>query len=272
MSSHDEGDITIKIKVPAAEVAGWGCTVGTNPTPSKTPSADASAAILIDYLKRAEPFFFVRYGDGALECIYDGDGRTCDGEIYTPELGRALLDTWARLASAETKVFAGDWQSASFGNGSGNNREAERWEALAIGARVEWIHFETLLLMRESASLVELYRTIRHDRRRKIYIGPEKNAGAARFLQARHMVTPMIPNLYDKLEPLGRALDAFEPFEVVLYGAGMAGNVLAVDSWEKHRDRTYISLGSALDPLFGHKSRSQQLPSVLIRRMFRGML
>jgi hypothetical protein len=235
-----------------------------------TPTADESALILIDYLKRREPFFFIRYGDGALECIFDASKRkTCDGEVYTDELGRALMIAWARLSGSEATVFAGDWQSASFGGGSGNNYELDRWKALSDNVPFRWIHFEALLLMRESAALVDFYRTVRADRRRKVYMGP--HAAAARLLRAFHLPTPMVPNLLEQREKLVAGLDAFEP-EVVLFGAGMAGHVVAVDSWERDRSRTFISLGSALDPLFGNKSRSQQLGAAVLRKMFRGML
>jgi hypothetical protein len=237
-----------------------------------TPSADESAVILTGCLKRREPFFFIRYGDGAIECIYEeGGGRTCDGEVYSHELGLALLDAWARLERADTTVFAGDWQSATFGRGSGHNREEERWQALAGGAPFRWLHFETLLLMRESAVLVDFYRTVKADTRRKVYMGPAKNASAARFLGASHLITPMVANLHSQIRQVTDTLEMMD-FDILLYGAGMAGNVAAVESWSRHRDRTYISLGSALDPLFSGKTRTQQLPQSKLQAMFRPLL
>ncbi len=238
-----------------------------------TPTADQSAEILTDHLKRRIPFFFIRYGDGALECIYGRDVKrqTCDGEVYSEDLAAALLDAWKRLTAGTSAVFAGDWQAASFGNGSGNNRELELWEALTAGVPFEWLHPEALLLMRESAALVDFYRAVKADRRRKVYMGPEKNAAAARFLGAFHLVTPMVPDLICKRAELLAGLDAFEP-DVVLFGAGMAGNVVAVEQWGRRPEGTYISIGSALDPLFSEKSRAQQLSERILKRMFRGML
>lgn len=240
-----------------------------------TPSADASAALLTEHLNRREPFFYVRYGDGAIECMFRPDKRhTCDGEVYSPELAAALGDAWTDLAAgamAGASIYAGDWQSASFGNGSPMNRELEAWSKIIHGAPFKWIHFEALLLMRESRALVDFYRAVRADYRRKVYIGPVKNAGAARLLKAFHLVTPMVPDLITRRAEILAGLDAFAP-HVVLYGAGMAGNVIAVDDWKRHPERTYISIGSALDPLFGNKTRAQQLPRLTLRRMFRGML
>lgn len=240
---------------------------------TKTPTADQSAAILADHLRRREPFFFIRYGDGATECIFDPKKHrhTCDGEFYTEDLGKMLLLTWRKLANGRETVFAGDWQSASFGGKTGNNRELERWHALTSNVPFRWLHFEALLLMRESTELVNFYRAVREDRRRKVYMGPQRNAGAARFLGAFHLVTPMIPDLIHRRLNMVASLEAFSP-EIVLYGAGLAGNVIAVDHWERHPDHTCISLGSALDPLFGPRTRTQQLPPQVLKRMFRGML
>jgi hypothetical protein len=241
---------------------------------SKTPTADESAKILTAHLKLHDPFFFVRYGDGALECIYDEGysiAGTCDGEVYTRDLGLALLAAWARLEASSGPVYAGDWQSASFGGGSGHNREEERWAALTDGSPFIWVHFEALLLMRESPELIDFYRTVRGDPRRKVYIGPLKNRNAAAFLGARHVVTPMVPDLINQVPAVVEILERHD-FEVCLYGAGMAGNVIAVESWARHPDRTYISLGSALDPLFGAKTRTQQLPRARLERLFREML
>lgn len=243
-----------------------------------TPTADESAAILADHLRRKEPFFYVRYGDGAIECIYD-EARpaphTCDGEVYTKTLAEALLSAWTRLETSPHKVFAGDWQSASFVElGRRNNREKDRWTALTLHAPFEFIHFEALLLMRESRVLVDFYRAVRDDRRRKVYMGPHPQA--AQFLRAQWVRTPMVTDLIRQRDEYVLTLQSLNP-DVVLYGAGMAGNVIAVDYWDRRlaagmENTTCISLGSAFDPLFGKKSRSQQLPAATLRRMFRGML
>ena len=57
-------------------------------------SADESAALLTWKIRRQEPFFFVRYGDGAIECLKDRGGQTCDGERYSLELAEGLLSAW----------------------------------------------------------------------------------------------------------------------------------------------------------------------------------
>ena len=78
--------------------------------------------------------------------------------------------------------------------------------------------------------------------------------------------------LLDQVDRITEELMKF-PFQILLYGAGMAGNIAAVKCWERFPDRTYINLGSALDPLFNaHQTRSQQLSHADARELFKELL
>jgi hypothetical protein len=121
--------------------------------------------------------------------------------------------------------------------------------------------------MRESEALVDFYRAVREDKRRKLYIGPMGNLSVASdALGCRFMQVPM-QNLARYTEPLTEDLLASD-FDVLLFGAGMAGNIPVVKCWEKYPERTYISLGSALDPLGRGPSRKQQISPERARAMF----
>ena len=236
-------------------------------TATQTPSADQSAAILTAKIRVQEPFFFVRYGDGALECMAGRKGSTCDQEQYSPELGAELAACWRALMKRPELVYVGDWQSASFEKHDQGSRYAEQYEAIFEGAEPTRLHFEALLLMRESAELVDFYRAVKQDTRRKLFMGPAWNAGAARMLEATHLVTPM-GDLWGQRNRLLNELQHFD-FDVLLYGAGMAGNSPAIRCWEKYPERTYVNLGSAMDPLFHGRTRRQQLDMVAATRLFR---
>lgn len=231
--------------------------------------ADESARALTAKIRRQEPFFFVRYGDGALECINSFAGSTCDGEMYGPVLGAELLLAWESLMQGK-HVYVGDWLSASFDGSSEHARYTRQYARLVGKAAPIWLHFEALLLMRESQALVDFYRTVKADTRRKLYMGPAENAGAARMLGADHLVTPM-KGLFECRGVLLKKLLASD-FEVLLYGAGMAGNIPVVKCWEQYPDRTYVNLGSALDPLGRGKSRRQQISPERARELFKDLL
>ena len=90
------------------------------------------------------------------------------------------------------------------------------------------------------------------------------------MLGARHVITPM-KDLHRHLDSVSHELRR-EPFDVLLYGAGMAGNIPAISNWVVYPERTFINLGSALDPLFRGKSRRQQISPERARVMFRELL
>lgn len=231
-------------------------------------TADQSAAILAAKIRAQEPFFFVRYGDGALECMAGRKGSTCDHEQYSPELGAELVSCWRALMKRPELVYVGDWQSASFEKHDQGSRYAEQYEAMFEGAELTRLHFEALLLMRESAELVDFYRAVKEDPRRKLFMGPSWNAGAAKMLGAGHLITPMTSDLLAYFRTARISLSDLK-FDILLYGAGMAGNIPAIRCWEKYPDRTYVNLGSAMDPLFHGQTRRQQLDMAAATKLFR---
>jgi hypothetical protein len=230
-------------------------------------TADQTAELFTTKLQKFEPFYFIRYGDGALECIYGlagKGGQTRDLEAYHPGLGRMLLEAWNTLMQG-SNVYVGDWLSASF-NDQGTGAYLQYYEKLIGNALPHWVHPEALLFMRESQALAEFYRVAAADPRRKVYLGPKQNNPAARLLDALHIEIPMVRDLVPYLEAIQDALTRSD-FEVLYYGAGMAGNIAVIRTWTQFPGRTYIHLGSALDILGRGKTRQQQLPLEIVLGM-----
>jgi len=229
------------------------------PAQGGTPSADESAAIMTDKIRKMERFSYFRFGDGYLECVGGKMGQTCDHEVYTGALATNLQEAWLSINRQPEDLFLGDWMSASFDSQSEKNRYADQWEALKRTASpARWLHFEALLFMRESAELAKFYEAVRADKRRKLFMGPIGNRPAAAWLGAEFLNVPMV-NLHDHIFQIAHLLANELSYDVLLFGAGMAGNIAVAIAREKHPQRTYINLGSALDPLFRGRSRQQQL-------------
>jgi hypothetical protein len=238
--------------------------------------ADQSAALLAAKIRAREPFFFLRYGDGALECMSQafgstglGSGRTCDGELYSRALAEMLLTQWCSIYRSPLACI-GDWLSASFDAKTRPTRYESEYRELVGTATPTWLQFEALLLMRESRELVNFYRAVKEDGRRKLFMGPIGNAGAAKLLGAEFIETPM-SGLLAATGALSDELITRE-FDVLLYGCGMAGNIPAVRCWKRHQDRTYVNLGSAMDPLFRGRSRQQQIAPARARALFKELM
>jgi hypothetical protein len=101
-------------------------------------------------------------------------------------------------------------------------------------------------------------------------MGPGWNREAADMLDADFLETPT-RDLFRQVNFLTGQLTSRD-FDILLYGAGMAGTIPAVASWWRFPDRTYINLGSAMDPLFYKRTRRQQLSHERARYLFRDLL
>ncbi len=237
------------------------------PVQQIVPTEDESVQILTKRLERNLPFFYLRYGDGALECMAGRTGGTCDGEQYSPELGKAVKDAW-QLALKLPNLYLGDWRTAYFDHHY-TGLYPEQYSALLAESNRELnlLHFEALHL-RASPMLLDFYRAIKASSKRKLYMGPAANMGAADMLGADHLLTPM----------RGLNIDAHTTAligshaEIVMFGAGMAGMVAAIRCADKFPDHTYIHIGAALDPLFRGPSRSRHMTTAQARALFLGLL
>ena len=224
---------------------------------------DESVEMLTRLIRWQKPFFFTKYGDGALECIFHRDrGKTCDGEQYTKELGRELLGCWISFAD---KAHIGDWFSMT----SGPAYYVDEYLRLVDFARPIWLHFETVLLMRKSQQLLDFYRALKSDSRRKCFMGPEAMRPAAIAFGAEFVPTPMT-NLHAACGGLLHGLKAIQP-ELLIWGAGMAGHIPVTEYWLA-TGATCVNLGSALDPIYRGKTRQQQLHPIEAKAFLAGVL
>jgi len=233
-----------------------------------TPDMDESAHLLAELIKSETPFSYWRFGDGAIECMYQQQGVTCDGERYREEMGLQLSAAMRSLSlhDALERVYWGDWSTAV--NGSLPNYVSV-WRALVAPDPEQLLHFEALLLNRQSHALHAFYRAVKQDRRRKLIVGAEFNRPAGELLNADYLAVPL-HDLYECLPVVAKRIQE-RHYDVLLFGCGLAGVLPIVAEWQAHPERTFIHLGSALDPLHKGRTRSGQL-GMLQARAFLGDL
>ncbi len=208
------------------------------------------------HLRACDPFSFWRFGDGALECMAGKRGKTCDGEQYSADLSSVLnrvrldMQRWTR-----PNTYLGDWLTATFRNHLPTH--AEEWSGFLGTWRPSMLAWESLLLMRATPAIQDFYVAARADGRRKLYMGaPWACTVAQERLGMRVLVLPT-RDLWDCTAAISGQLDASD-FDVLYFGGGMAGMCCAARHWLKHPERSYVHLGSALDPC-SRRTRSQQL-------------
>jgi hypothetical protein len=224
-----------------------------------TPDADQSAYILTGMLRARDPFYFIKLGDGAIECV-NGYGRgTCDGERYSKELGVELERSWRALAS-HPNLCVGDWMTAAFDARTERTRYADEYGRLmAHAVSTRWLAFDALLLMRETDALLGFYRAVQDDPRPKLLMGPREWEPLAELLKCGFLGLPVVPNLFEHRTRIADLLRSRD-FDVLLYGAGLAGHIPVIDCWKMFPRRTYVNIGSALDPAcMRGRTRSQQI-------------
>ncbi len=237
-------------------------------TAVKTRTADESAIFLANRITEKLPTAYFRFGDGLIECLYRPIGKTntCDGELYTDALAAALRDMLAKVMRSPD-VFLGEW-----------SRDPEttlylnHWREVSANFKGTYLDFEALLFQRLSPTMAEFYKAVKNDNRRKLFMGPPYNAGAAAMMRADFFEIPHDTKLFDHVDCIEFQLEKLG-FDVLLYGAGMAGNIPVVNLWEKYPERTYINLGSAMDLLFrGRPTRSNQIRASQARLLMRELL
>ena len=237
-----------------------------------TPDMDKSAHLLTELIKSETPFSFWRFGDGAIECMYYWQGVTCDGERYSREMGekiRAAIKSLHQMRDycpEASAIYFGDWATAT--NGSAPNH-VNIWRTVIAAPPEYLLHFEALLLNRQSHALHAFYRAVKQDRRRKLIVGAEFNRPAGELLNADYLAVPL-HDLYECLPVIAKRIQE-RSYDVLLFGCGLAGVLPIVAEWQAHPERTYIHLGSALDPLHKGRTRSGQL-GMLQARAFLGDL
>jgi len=228
---------------------------------------DNSASIMTEYLIDNLPFFYLRYGDGALECINKlGAGKTCDGEVYSDELAKALLQGWD-IAMKGKNVFIGDWLSTSFDYGQNtSNSYTEEYRQLIGQNRLNMLHFDALTL-RQSDVLLNFYYALKHSKRRKLYLGPGSHKDVTSLLNVEHYPVPIVHNLFNRIDLLTGVLKS-STCDIILFAAGMAGAIAALRCFKEFPNKTYIHLGSALDPLYRGRTRGHQLSPKDAKELF----
>jgi SAM-dependent methyltransferase len=227
---------------------------------------DDSAFLLTTLLAQRQPFTFVKFGDGDLQIMLGlGARNSCDGEEWSPELSEGLRWAWETL-HATPNFYLGDYMSGSFR--PGDYMYPDEYAQICTGREINWLHFEALIIHRLSPALLEFYEALVHDERSKVFVGPERLAGAAEMLGARHVLAPLA-TAHDDVERIVAEVDA-APWDIAALSAGRGAKI--VEARIARAGKTVIDAGSAFDPLFVGRTRSQQIDPKVARDYFRHLL
>lgn len=229
--------------------------------------ADASASVLASLIENRQACVYARIGDGDVYCAFalppygNGEQANTNGEVASPGLPLRIRRAIARIAHLPGYVYWGDYLSRSVDEPE-LGREWEQMRPWLM--RRPLLHVEALLLHRRSDALRAFYAAAADDRRRKVYVAPAALAQGAELLGADHYEVPA-SNAYERAEEIAAELDE-ERWQVVYLSAGYASKLIVAEGWRA--GRSYIDLGSALDPLYRSEStRTGQLTQAEARAL-----
>lgn len=187
------------------------------------------------------PFTFVKRGDGEEACMAGEWGSNCDGHPYTKELGKKLRDAFAYL------------------------------EPISYVVRFEDQEHYNLLLHRDDAPLApvaDFWKTVANSDKPKIFVGPERLAGAANLLHAKHVKVPLL-NAFSEYDSVLEVLkESVQEDAIVVFCAGMPAKCWIAELRFENPSLTLIDAGSSFDPLFVGQTRTNQTSRMIIEELY----
>lgn len=206
-------------------------------------------------IRRGLPVSFVKRGDGEEACMAGESGANCDGVEYNQSLGWKL-----KMAFSQFTEMALD-----------------RRDGRTRVNVVQFVDqpFYNILLARHDQNLdaqKAFWSAIRERECVKVFVGPHRLRPAARMLKAEWVAVPLQIgwNDYPTMKPW--LLAKAKPGAIFIFCAGMYSKVLIAELLAACPDISCIDAGSAFDPLFVGRTRTEQLPMDLLLMEYRELL
>jgi hypothetical protein len=207
--------------------------------------ADCQTNPLLSYLmyclSTGLPCSFVKLGDGETACMNGESGANCDGHDYTPELGAKL--------KAAFKWF------------EARARNAGR-TVINVVPFQDQVPYNCLLHRNDNdADAVKAFwGAVRNSEKPKVFVGPARLKPAAAMLKAEFVEVPLV-NAFEQYGQIReRLMWAAKPGAVFVFAAGMTSKCWIRDVLEREATASCIDAGSAFDPIFVGKTRTEVLP------------
>jgi len=203
--------------------------------------------LAISKIIEKENFSFVKRGDGEEACMNGDTGSNCDGHLYTIELNDKLVSSY-KLFSTIPNVFVPRFEDQEYYNS---------------------------LLHRTDSNVQkvrQLYRLIREDKRKKIFVGPERLGLVNTILKTNCQIAVPLDNCFNYYDEIVVSLkNEIIDDCIILFSCGMPAKPLIADCLKTNQNITCLDLGSAFDPLIG-ETRTYQISTQDIVELYKEYL
>jgi hypothetical protein len=200
--------------------------------------------LFIKYLDNNTNFIFTKLGDGELFCIRGDIGMNCDGHPYSTELSDLLYNFVVNIPKMKN-LFLAKWGST--------DDISEYRDALlkVLDITPNWVYYNIILPQIDNLDnilLYNFYKTIKLNKRRKIYICPERLNNSKLLLDIDIIINIPIVNSFTKYNILIDQLKAYvKSDDIILYSCGMMSKSIINELYQINENLTHIDIGSGLD-------------------------
>lgn len=191
----------------------------------------------IENIKKNINFTVTKRGDGELNCMNGVVGKNCDGHDYSKELGERLKESFEFL---KDKADVLEWTDQK--------------------------NYNVLLHRKDNnlEKLSEFYKAIKVSPRRKIFVGPKRLEKVCDFLGAEFVEVPAV-NAFEYIK--GSDLRP-EDNDIFIFSCGMPAKYLIAKTIKQNPNITCIDAGSAFDPIFFGRTRTEQADTQTLRKLY----
>jgi len=199
--------------------------------------------ILSECIRTRTPVSFSKYGDGEYACAKLFNGCNCDADFYTEKKQIALIESFKYMAETAPNAYISYW----------TYEISSYWQSLTI-VPVRWAKLHTMIFDDDSiGEKVNLYKTIKESKMKKIYICNPLMIKAQPLLNIDLMVYIPLNNWFDTLfEELIQTLKSVIMHDeqyIIMCSAGMGAKVVICELTKLFPNNIYLDIGSALDTM-----------------------
>ena len=221
---------------------------------------------ITEAIKNNQVVRFAKFGDGEYACCLGEQGQNCDGDIYFPELSRALKEAFLILAQTPN-TYLGEWREQVphdfyanlFSTRTGKNPMMISWVDYHLLLRSSHQHDVEDFQRAHEKHMYNFVEAIRNSTRKKIYVCNQQNARLCQVFNAEHVEIPENCWVLKYKEVFEQIIRLCTPDTIVLFSGGLCSKVAIADLARHAPTVTCLDVGSSFDCLArGTQSRSYQ--------------
>lgn len=212
-----------------------------------------------DFLNNNENFTFTKLGDGELLCMMNPVGENCDMHPYTPELADKLYYFVESIAK-HNNLYVAKWEEKSYITDY-RDKLLENLGIIPNDVEYNCILPQTYNL--DNEYLYNFYKAIKENKKRKIYLCPDRLNDAKNFLNIDVIINIPLLNSFSVYDVLVEQLKKYiKDGDIILYSCGMMSKSLICELLDTNPNITNIDLGSGMDSIIlnGNSRLGQPTP------------